>query len=51
MRRRDFIKAIAGSATVRPLAVRAQQADRVPLIGVLVGGNRDNSATDVRFWG
>jgi putative tryptophan/tyrosine transport system substrate-binding protein len=35
MRRRDFIKVIAGSATVWPLATRAQQSRKVPLIGVL----------------
>jgi len=32
MRQRDFIKGIAGSATVWPLAVRAQQRT-MPLVG------------------
>jgi putative ABC transport system substrate-binding protein len=36
MRRRDFIKVIAGSAAVWPLAARAQP-DRMRLIGVLMG--------------
>ncbi|SRR6266540_826574 len=36
MRRRDFIKAIAGSATVWPFAVRAQQGGRMRRIGVLM---------------
>jgi putative tryptophan/tyrosine transport system substrate-binding protein len=35
MRRRDFIKGIAGSATAWPLVARA--TDRLPLIGVLMG--------------
>jgi putative tryptophan/tyrosine transport system substrate-binding protein len=36
MRRRDFIKVIAGSATLWPLASRAQQA-KLPVIGYLSG--------------
>jgi putative ABC transport system substrate-binding protein len=38
MRRRDFIKGIVGSAASWPLAVRAQRADKVPIIGLLVPG-------------
>jgi ABC transporter substrate binding protein len=40
VRRRDFIKVIAGSATAWPLAVRAQQpGGKVPRIGYLSPGS------------
>ena len=37
MRRRDFIKGIAGSATSWPFAARAQQPSKLPTIGFLGG--------------
>src|SRR5262245_48848027 len=38
MRRRDFIKAIVGSATAWPLTAHAQQAPNRPVIGFLNSG-------------
>jgi putative tryptophan/tyrosine transport system substrate-binding protein len=35
MRRRDFVKAIAGSVALWPLAIRAQQTGKLPTIGFL----------------
>jgi putative tryptophan/tyrosine transport system substrate-binding protein len=35
MRRRDFIKVIAGSAAAWPIAARAQGKSHIPKIGVL----------------
>jgi hypothetical protein len=42
MRRRDFIKVIAGSAAAWPLAMRAQQPGKLPIIGLL--------GTDATVW-
>jgi putative ABC transport system substrate-binding protein len=38
MRRRDFIKGIAGSAAAWPFMARAEQARKLPTIGFLVSG-------------
>ena len=45
MRRRDFIKVVAGSAAAWPLAARAQQAQRMQRIGVLTLDDADNRAS------
>jgi putative tryptophan/tyrosine transport system substrate-binding protein len=45
MRRRDFIKVVAGSAITWPLAARAQQGERMRRVGVLVAATAD----DARF--
>jgi len=45
MRRRDFIKVLAGSVAAWPLAARAQQSERIRRIGVLFPA----AADDARF--
>src|SRR5262245_20077624 len=43
MRRRDFIAALS-SAVAWPLAARAQQADRMRQVGMLLSGTADDAA-------
>jgi putative ABC transport system substrate-binding protein len=48
MRRRDFIKVIAGSGAVWPLAARGQQTERMRGIGVLMPFAKDNPEGQAR---
>jgi putative ABC transport system substrate-binding protein len=49
MKRRDFIKATAIAAALRPLAARAQQRDKPRVIGALVTGIESDSETVARL--
>ena len=49
MRRRDFLKAVAGSATVWPLVGRAQQGQRMRRIGVLMNLAADDKEGQARL--
>ena len=49
MRRRDFIKAIAGSVAAWPVAARAQQPEQMRRIGVLINRAADNPEGQTRL--
>ena len=49
MRRRDFIKGIAGSAAAWPLAAHAQQAGKTYKIGWLSAGSFERSPAPAAF--
>jgi putative ABC transport system substrate-binding protein len=48
MRRRQFLRGCGGAAIAWPLVARAQQPDRIRVIGVLVAGTADNPEHQAR---
>ena len=49
MRRRDFLGALVGTAVARPLAGRAQQAERMRRVAILMGLAEDDPETKARL--